>query len=54
MDRRTEREREILPDPVATRVLQRASELEALSRAGASVAELLAAALEAGISESAF
>ena len=34
MDRRTEREREILPDPVATRVLQRASELEALRRAG--------------------
>lgn len=54
MDRRIEREREILPDPVATRVLQRASELEALRRAGASVAELRAAALEAGISESAF
>ena len=54
MDRRSEREREILPDPVATRVLERASELEALRRAGASVAELRSAALEAGISESAF
>ena len=52
--RRSERERQILPDPVATRVLERASELEALRRAGASVAELRAAALEAGISESAF
>ena len=52
--RRSERDREILPDPVATRVLARASELEALRLAGASVAELRAAALEAGISESAF
>jgi hypothetical protein len=52
--RRSDRDREILPDPVATRVLARASELEALRRAGASVAELRAAALEAGISESAF
>ena len=52
--RRSERDAEILPDPVATRVLARASELEALRRAGASVAELRAAALEAGISESAF
>lgn len=52
--RRSERDREILPDPVATRVLARASELEALRRAGASVAELRDAALEAGISESAF
>lgn len=53
-NRHSERERKILPDPVATRVLERASELEALRRAGASVAELRAAALEAGISESAF
>ena len=52
--RRSERERQILPDPIATRELERASELEALRRAGASVAELRAAALEAGISESAF
>ena len=52
--RRSDRDREILPDPVATRVLERASELEALRRAGASVAELRSAALEAGISESAF
>jgi hypothetical protein len=52
--RRSERDREILPDPVATRVLARASELEELRRAGASVAELRAAAMEAGISESAF
>ena len=52
--RRSDREREILPDPVATRVLKRATELEALRRAGASVAELRSAALEAGISESAF
>ena len=51
---RSERDRQILPDQVATRVLERASELEALRRAGASVAELRAAALEAGISESAF
>lgn len=52
--RRSERDRQILPDPVATRVLERASELEALRRAGASVADLRAAAVEAGISESAF
>ena len=52
--RHSERERKILPDRVATRVLERASELEALRRAGASVADLRAAALEAGISESAF
>jgi hypothetical protein len=51
---RSEREREILSDPVASRVLARASELEALRRAGASVAELRSAALEAGISEDAF
>ena len=52
--RRSEREKEYLSDPLATRVLARASELEALRRAGASVAELRAAAVEAGISEDAF
>ena len=52
--RRSGREKEYLSDPVATRVLARASELEALRRAGASVAELRAAAVEAGISEDAF
>ena len=53
-NRRSERDREYLPDPVASRLLERAGELEAMRRAGASVAELRAAALEAGISEGAF
>lgn len=48
------RRAEVLPEPLATKVLQRASELEAARRAGASIEDLRAAALEAGISESAF
>jgi xanthosine utilization system XapX-like protein len=45
---------EILPDAVTARVLTRASELDALRRTGATVAELRAAATEAGISAEAF
>jgi hypothetical protein len=49
-----ERDAKILSEPLATRVLSRASELDAALRAGASVAELRRAALEAGISAEAF
>lgn len=45
---------EIVPDALTKRVLARASELDALRRAGATVAELRAAATEAGISPEAF
>ena len=45
---------EPLPEPMASRVLTRASELEAKHSADATVAELRAAALEAGISVPAF
>lgn len=49
-----ERDAEILPEPVATRLLARASELDAARGAGAEVAELRAAAAEAGITTRAF
>ena len=45
---------ERLPDQVATRLLERASELDAAGRAGAAVTDLRAAAAEAGISAHAF
>lgn len=43
-----------LPGPLAARILERASELDAVQGPAARVAELRAAALEAGISERAF
>ncbi|HEV8361990.1 MAG TPA: hypothetical protein VGQ52_00615 [Gemmatimonadaceae bacterium] len=45
---------EVLPEQVASRLLTRASELDAAQRAGSVVAELRAAATEAGISPAAF
>lgn len=45
---------EVLSEPVRTRLLERASELDAAYRAGGTVAELRAAAMEAGISAPAF
>ena len=45
---------EVLPEQVASRLLTRASELDAAQRAGTVVAELRAAATEAGISPTAF
>ena len=45
---------EVLPEQVASRLLTRASELDAAQRAGSAVAELRAAATEAGISSAAF
>jgi type II secretory pathway component GspD/PulD (secretin) len=45
---------EVLSEPVRTRLLERASELDAVYRAGGTVAELRAAAVEAGISARAF
>jgi hypothetical protein len=44
----------VLPEPLASRVLERASELDAAQRTGTRVADLRAAAAEAGISQSAF
>ena len=52
--RRPEGERETLPEHVAQRILARASELDAAQRAAIDVANLRAAAVEAGISPSAF
>ncbi|MEW5916674.1 MAG: hypothetical protein AB1762_09720 [Gemmatimonadota bacterium] len=49
-----DREHEVLPEHVASRLLTRASELDAARRASAAVAELRAAATEAGISSAAF
>jgi hypothetical protein len=43
-----------LPEPVAERLLARASELDAADRGGSAVADLRAAAVEAGISAHAF
>lgn len=48
------RDDEVLSDPVAARLLDRASQLDAALRTGAPVAELRAAAAEAGISAAAF
>jgi hypothetical protein len=45
---------EVLSPPVAARLLDRASELDAALRAGAAVSDLRAAATEAGISAHAF
>ena len=45
---------DVIPDAMSARVLTRASELDALRRAGATVAELREAATEAGISAEAF
>jgi hypothetical protein len=45
---------EVLPAQVAERLLKRASELDAARSAGSAVAELRAAAAEAGISADAF
>lgn len=45
---------EVLPRPVAERLLKRASELDAVRSAGSAVAELRAAAAEAGISAESF
>ncbi len=45
---------EVLSETVRTRLLERASELDAAYRAGGTVAELRAAAVEAGISAPAF
>lgn len=49
-----DREPELLSEPNAARLLARASELDELRRAGSSVADLRAAASEAGISKPAF
>ena len=49
-----DRDPEVLSEPAAARLLARASELDELRRAGSTVAELRAAAAEAGISASAF
>ena len=53
-DRRMEPDAEVLPANVAERVLKRASELDAVHATGTAIAELRAAAAEAGISEHAF
>ena len=52
--RRVDPDAEILPAALAERVLKRASELDAVRTAGTAVAELRAAAAEAGISADAF
>lgn len=51
---RSQRQREVLSDQVAQRILARAAELDAAQRAAVDVANLRAAAVEAGISSSAF
>lgn len=48
------RQREVLTDQVAQRILARAAELDAAQKAAVDVANLRAAAVEAGISPSAF
>src|SRR4029450_3028146 len=47
-------EADVLTEPVAARLLARASELDATGLAGVSVSELRAAAVEAGISTRGF
>jgi len=54
MRKRDESDAERLPEQVASRLLTRASELDAAQRAGSAVTELRAAATEAGISPAAF
>lgn len=51
---RPQRQREVLSDDVAQQILTRAAELDAAQRAAIDVANLRAAAVEAGISPSAF
>ena len=51
---RPQRQREVLSDQLAHRILARASELDAAQRAAIDVDRLRAAAVEAGISPSAF
>lgn len=53
-DHRSQRQREGLSDQVAQRILARAAELDAAQRAEIDVANLRSAAVEAGISPSAF
>jgi hypothetical protein len=50
----SERERDILAEPEKARLLERASELDVAHASGAEVRELRAAAMEAGISTTAF
>lgn len=50
----TEPDREVLSEPVASRLLERASELDVAGGAGSALADLRAAAAEAGISARAF
>lgn len=52
--RRLDPDAEVLPGPAATRLLERASELDADRLTGAALADLRAAALEAGITADAF
>ena len=54
MPHRSESEREMLPTQVSERLLARAAELDAALNGGTELAKLRAAALEAGISSSAF
>ncbi|MBL0170521.1 MAG: hypothetical protein IPP90_07275 [Gemmatimonadaceae bacterium] len=49
-----EHDPEVLPDRVATRLLERASEMDVARMAGSTVADLRAAAAEAGISTHSF
>ena len=51
---RSQRQRDVLTDQVAHRILARAAELDAAQKAAVDVANLRAAAVEAGISPSAF
>lgn len=53
-DRRAELDAEVLPAQVVERLLRRAGELDAVRATGSAVAELRAAATEAGISAHAF
>ena len=50
----SDRDREVVPEQVATRLLERASEMDAARTSGSSVADLRAAAAEAGISAQSF
>jgi hypothetical protein len=54
MNRPKQPDAEILTTPIADRVLERASELDALRKTGTSVADLRSAVTEAGISDAAF
>lgn len=54
MQNRPPADPDVLPDSVTSRLLERASELDAAQRVGVTVADLRAAAAEAGISANAF